>query len=292
MKGLVEMAQGSQRSWTLLLPLLVAVIAAGYGIFLFFLKDFNPTTGTLSLLLFAIVAGIATFFSPCSFPLMPGYLTRHLQLIDKNSSGNILKKTLSNGLAAAAGVLLFNLALGLGIALLGSTFGGSLGISTPRPNIYVQIFRGAVGTFLVTLGVLNIRGTGIFHSDVLTSLGRRLGKNVHLAPSREMFAYGFGYVSVGIGCAGPILSGLVIFALTFGGIAEAFVAFVLFATTMAALMVGVSLLVSVSPSTISRLTQGGLRIKKAAAIAQIGVGLFLVIASYYNSLFVQLLFPV
>lgn len=291
MKELGKMAEGSHRSWTLLVLSPGAVIVAGYGIFLFFLKGFNPTTGTLSLLLFAIVAGIATFFSPCSFPLMPGYLTRHLQLIDKNSSRNILRNTLSNGLAAAAGVLLFNLALGLGIALLGSTFGGSLAISTSRPNIYVQIFRGAVGAFLVTLGVLNLRGTGIFHSDMLTSLGRRLGKNGHLAPSREMFAYGFGYVSVGIGCAGPILSGLVIFALTFGGIAETFGAFALFATTMAALMVGVSLLVSVSPSTISQLTQGGPKIKKAAAIAQIAVGIFLVIASYYNSLFVQLLFP-
>ncbi len=286
------MAHSSATASALLLLLAVAVVAAGYSIFVFFLKGFNPTAGTLSLLLFALIAGVATFFSPCSFPLMPGYLTRHLQLIDKNSSRNILRNTLSNGLAAAAGVVLFSLALGLGIALLGSTFGGSLAISTSRPNIYVQIFRGAVGASLVTLGVLNLRGTGIFHSDVLTSLGRRLGKNGQLGPSLEMFAYGFGYVSVGIGCAGPILSGLVIFALTFGGIAEAFVAFVLFATTMAALMVGVSLLVSVSPSTISQLTQGGLRIKKAAAIVQIGVGVFLVIASYYNSLFVQLLFPV
>ncbi len=106
-----------------------------------------------------------------------------------------------------------------------------------------------------------------------------------------MFLYGFGYVSVGIGCAGPILSGLVLFALSFGGAAEALIAFILFATTMAGLMIGISPLVSVSPSTLTKLTRSGPRIKDGAAVAQIVTGLFLVLASYYNSWFVQLLFP-
>ncbi len=285
------MSHSTARASALLLLLAVAVVAAGYGMFVFFLKGFNPTAGTLSLLLFALIAGVATFFSPCSFPLMPGYLTRHFQLVDKNSSKNILTSSLSNGLSAAGGVLLFDLALGTAIVLLGSAFGGSLAISTPTPNIYVQIFRGSVGAFLVLLGVLSLRGTGIFHNDTLTSLGKRLGGNREMKQSREMFVYGFGYVSVGIGCAGPILSGLIIFALSFGGAVEALVAFLLFSATMAGLMIGVSLLVSASPSTLTRLTHSGPRIKKLASLAQISVGIFLVLASYYNSLFVQLLFP-
>ncbi len=89
--------------WTLLVLSTVAVISLGYGVFVFFLKGFNPTAGTLSLLLFAIVAGVATFFSPCYFPLMPGYLARHLQLVSKNPSNSVLSSTLSNGLAAAQG---------------------------------------------------------------------------------------------------------------------------------------------------------------------------------------------
>ncbi len=285
------MSHSSARASALLTLLAVPVVAAGYGIFVFFLKGFNPTVGTLSLLLFALIAGVATFFSPCSFPLMPGYLTRHLQLVDKNSSKNILTSSLSNGLSAAAGVLLFDLGLGIAIVLLGSAFGGSLAISSSSPNIYVQIFRGSVGASLVLLGVLSLRGTGIFHNDTLTSLGKRLGGNGGVKQSREMFVYGFGYVSVGIGCAGPILSGLIIFALSFGGAVEALVAFLLFSAAMAGLMIGVSLLVSASPSTLARLTHSGPRIKKLASLAQISVGIFLVLASYYNGLFVRLLFP-
>ncbi len=265
-------------------------MAIGYSVFVFFIKGFSPTAGTLSLLAFAVVAGVATFFSPCSFPLMPGYLTRHIQILDKDPK-RARTSVVSNGLAAAAGVFSFDLILGLAIVLIGSSFAGSLGISGPSPNNYVRIFRGTVGGFLVLLGVLNLRGTGIFHNDTLTSIGKRLMKNGELKPSREMFAYGFGYVSVGIGCAGPILAGLLLFALSFGGAIEGFVAFLLFAITMAGLMVGVSLLVAVSPSTLKGLTHNGPRIKKVASLAQVAVGTFLVFAAYYNSLFVQLLFP-
>jgi cytochrome c-type biogenesis protein len=276
--------------WALLTILVGGLVAIGYSVFVFFIKGFSPTAGTVSLLAFAIVAGVATFFSPCSFPLMPGYLTRHLEVIDRDPK-KMRTSVLSNGLAAAAGVFLFDMILGLAIVLIGSSFAGSLGISGPSPNLYVRIFRGAVGAFLVVLGVLNLRGTGIFHNDSLTSVGKRLMKNGELKPSREMFAYGFGYVSVGIGCAGPILSGLLLFALSFGGTVEASVAFLLFAITMASLMIGVSLFVTVSPSTLTGLTHNGPRIKKVASIAQVAVGVFLVFASYYNGLFVQLLFP-
>jgi cytochrome c-type biogenesis protein len=280
----------SARGWALLTILVGGLVAIGYSVFVFFIKGFSPTSGTVSLLAFAIVAGIATFFSPCSFPLMPGYLTRHLEVIDRDPK-KMRISVLSNGLAAAAGVFLFDMILGLAIVLIGSGFAGSLGISGPSPNLYVRVFRGAVGAFLVVLGVLNLRGTGIFHNDSLTSVGKRLMRNGELKPSREMFAYGFGYVSVGIGCAGPVLSGLLLFALSFGGTVEASVAFLLFATTMAGLMISVSLFVTVSPSTLTGLTHNGPRIKKVASIAQVAVGVFLVFASYYNGLFVQLLFP-
>jgi cytochrome c-type biogenesis protein len=277
-------------SWAVLPTLVAVLVAIGYAIFVFYVKGFSPTTGTLSLFAFAVVAGIATFFSPCSFPLMPGYLTRDLQVMDKDPK-KVRTSVVSNGLAAAAGVFLFAVILGLVTVLIGSSFVGSLGISGPSPNLYVRILRGTVGVFLVLLGILNLRGTRIFHNDSLTSIGKRLMKNGELKPSREMFAYGFGYVSVGIGCAGPILSGLLLFALSFGGAVEASVAFLVFAVTMAGLMIGVSLVVAVSPSTLTELTHNGPRIKKVASLAQVAVGTFLVLASYYNSLFVQLLFP-
>jgi len=182
--------------WLVFLATVVGVVATGYGIFEYFLKAFSPTAGTLSLLVFAVVAGIATFFSPCSFPLMPGFLTRHLQLVSGRSKAS---SVFANGAFAALGTLLFTSVLGLAVVLLGSTFGDSLAISNTTPNLYVQVFRGLVGVALVSLGVLGLRGTGIFHIDSLSSLGRKMVGNGERRPKLEMFAYGFGYISVGIG---------------------------------------------------------------------------------------------
>lgn len=275
------------RGWFVLFATLVVVVAAGYGIFDYFLKGFTPTAGTLSLLAFALVAGIATFFSPCSFPLMPGFLTRHMQLAGRGKATSLI----ANSVSAALGVLLFTSILGLAVVLLGSTLGSSLAISSATPNIFVRVYRAMVGVALVSLGVLGLRGTGIFHIDSFSSLGRMMVRSAGSSPRLEMFAYGFGYVSVGIGCAGPILTGLLLFALSFGGTAEAALAFSLFTATMVGLMLGVSLLVKVSPSTLAALTRGGPKIKSTASAVQIIVGGFLILAAYYNAIFVQLLFP-
>ncbi len=118
--------------------LFVALVALGYSVFVFFIKSFSPTAGTLSLLVFAVIAGIATFFSPCSFPLMPGYLTRNLQVTIRDPE-KVRASAVSNGVAAAAGVFLFDVILGLVIVLVGFSFAGSLGISGPSPNLCANL---------------------------------------------------------------------------------------------------------------------------------------------------------
>jgi cytochrome c biogenesis protein CcdA len=92
----------TSESWALLAVLVAAIVATGYGVFVFFIEGFSPTTGTLSLIAFAVIAGIATFFSPCSFSLMPGYLARHLRVMDRDPN-KARTSVVSNGLAAAAG---------------------------------------------------------------------------------------------------------------------------------------------------------------------------------------------
>ena len=56
-----------------LLLVLAAVIAAGYLGFRAFANV--PDQGEFDLYLLAIIAGVASFFSPCAFPLLPSYLS-------------------------------------------------------------------------------------------------------------------------------------------------------------------------------------------------------------------------
>src|SRR3990172_446135 len=68
----------ASRRWATLrfaapLAVLAAAIAVGYLGFRTFVTA--PALDSLALPILAIAAGVASFFSPCAFPLLPGYLS-------------------------------------------------------------------------------------------------------------------------------------------------------------------------------------------------------------------------
>lgn len=107
-----------------------------------------------------------------------------------------------------------------------------------------------------------------------------------------MYLYGLGYNAAGMGCTGPILAGLVVFALASGGFASALTAFFIFALTMGLLMVLISVLVGASQQTvITRFRSAAPRIKTAASVLLILVGSFNIVTALRQDLFLRLLFP-
>ncbi|NIP34401.1 MAG: hypothetical protein GWN18_05625, partial [Thermoplasmata archaeon] len=69
----------------------------------------NSAGGSMAaLVLWAGALGVLTFFSPCSFPMLPGYMTYYLGLRDSRNQ----RKAILGGMAAAAGIVL----LFLGVA--------------------------------------------------------------------------------------------------------------------------------------------------------------------------------
>ncbi len=117
------------------------IILLGYFTFVLFVVSFAPNAGAFSLIIFAAVAGVATFFNPCAFPLMPGYLAHQVKVTpgeERRSLGSLLY----GGSIAAMGLSTFNLLLGGILAFLGATFLGSLALASAEPNLAVRIFRG------------------------------------------------------------------------------------------------------------------------------------------------------
>ena len=113
-----------------------------------------------------------------------------------------------------------------------------------------------------------------------------------MSPSRALYFYGFGYNAIGIGCAGPILAGLSIFAVTYGGFVSALVAFLIYAVVMVALLFLVSWLAgSAKTALVEKLRESTRPIQKISGLTQLGVGLFLIYSSVYTDVFVRLLFP-
>ena len=268
------------------------LILAGYNGFRTFAT--TPDLSIFNLYTLAVVAGIASFFSPCAFPLLPSYFSFY-QTAQEDLAGSSAsaRRGLRLGIAAALGVITFDLVLGIVIALLGSSVASSLSISGPDPSQFVRYFRGGVGVVLLTLGIGQIIGWNLkprfVDAIAYRTRPEREGKR---SPFVNLYLYGLGYNAAGMGCTGPILAGLIIFALTSGGTSLALTAFLIFSLTMGTLMLIVSGLVSASHQTlITGLKAATPKIKDFASVLLIAVGVFNIYSAINLELFLRLLFP-
>jgi len=264
--------------------LLATVILLGYFTFRYFVESVTKSFESYSLLFLAIIAGIATFFSPCSFPTLPAYLVSFYGRKRKSIS-----KILYYGVLTAIGIIVFNIIFGSFIGFLGENFAKSFSLSSNQPNLYVRIFRGIVGSALIVFGISQyFTGFAFFHR--IANYSNRLVVQTSEAP--RAFTYGFAYNIIGIGCVGPILSGLMLFAFSTGGLASALTAFIIFSLTMGFLMVVLSLLVGLTKKeSIEKLTNIAPKIKKLSGVILTLVGLYLLLSSVFIGEFVRLLFP-
>ncbi len=284
----LPMAEEGRSGWTkytLVIASVAVVTLLGYVGFVIFVKDIVPAFSNYSLYLLSLAAGIATFFSPCSFPLLLGYLSFYY---NEKSEGS--KRPLYRGALSALGVLSFTVILGLIIALLGQGIASSFSVSSANPSLFTRVFRIGLGGVLVLLGAVQFSNT-TFHNGFLDALTGRFYSAAG-SGGKGLYLYGFGYNAAGIGCAGPIMAGLIVFALGSGGFVSAFTAFLVYSATMASLMLGVSWLVAKSETVlINNLKQSTPKIKKASSVLLMGVGIFLIYATLNLQFFVQTFFP-
>ncbi len=275
-----------------MIGLLLVIIGLGYLGFRQFATAVMPQMSAFNLIALAVITGIASFFSPCAFPLLPSYLSFYATAgRDGNLTGE-RGRALSLGLAAAAGVVTFTLILGAIIGLLGAGTAKALSISGPETSQFVRWFRGGVGVILVALGAaqwFNVTlKPGLADSLAWRTRPNRGGKG----GATSLYFYGLGYNAAGMGCTGPILAGLTVFAFSTGGFSAALTAFVIFALTMGGLMLLISGLVATSQETlIRRLKASTPRIKQVTSILLVLVGLFNIFTTLNMDLFVRLLFP-
>ncbi len=281
------------RNWLaffIYIAFVIGLTAGGYGLFIYLLVNAFPNAASLGIIFVSIVAGIASFFNPCAFPILPGYLAQYyVSAPQKEEKNSTLGAILFYGFLAAIAVISFNILLGAIVGGLGTGFANSLGLSGPNPNIYIRWFRGIVGIFLILLGYSHATGRGINFSRLGHWLPRYERSK---SPGRNFFYYGFFYPLIGIGCGGPILAGLSLFAFASGGFLSAFSAFLIYSAVMAILMIVVSLLVGLSREGLLKAVGSSvLTIKRISGIILLLVGAFLIFSAVFVQTFTKLLFP-
>ena len=274
--------------------MLLALGGLGYLGFLAFVRNIlmPGEFATYGLVITAVAAGTASFFSPCSFTVLPSYIAF------ASSGQNVepdkrFRNALKNGVVAALGVITVVAVLGTAIGILGTGIGAELSITSSDASPVAKVLRIGIGAFILSMGLVHI--TGQTHRIPL--LGRISAWAIRAegdgAPSiRSVYAYGAGYVIVGIGCVGPFLAAVSAFALTTGGFLTAFLTFLLFAATMGGLMLAVSLLVGTSQNLLlKRLRSSTRSIQQVGSVLLVLVGIGLIYFTLDAGTFQAVFFP-
>jgi len=274
----------------LLFLIILALVAGGYGLFIWFVVNIMKGGVVYGLFFVAAIAGVASFFNPCAFPLLPAYFAKY-HTTKETGEGKSTKGLFLSGFAAALGVITFNLLLGIIIGIVGAGFGKSLGLAGENPNVSIRWLRGIVGAILLYLGFSHATGRGNPFGK-LSHLWHPKSSPQETQGFRKLYSYGFGYTLLGIGCGGPIMAGLFVFALSQGGFFSALSALAVYSFTMALLMIVVSVLVALSKETLlTGLRQSTVAIQRASGILLLLVGAFLILSSIYITTFTSILFP-
>lgn len=141
------------------------------------------------LMLLAVMAGVASLFSPCSFPLLLTLLAR-----ESSEHGRLLRSAGAFTVGAALFLLLTGvvLALGAGRWIAGVTFISVTG----------RLLRLAVGLVLIGFGLWQVRGKSLTFPWLNRALRPLWTKQAQLRRRQTMVSYGlygFGYTLAGFG---------------------------------------------------------------------------------------------
>ncbi|MBI1743024.1 hypothetical protein HYR54_08145 [Candidatus Acetothermia bacterium] len=153
---------------------------------------------SIDMMLLAFFAGIAAFFNPCGFAMLPAYVS--YQLGSGQAEGHWLRSTLkglSVGAVTSAGFFTVFGAAGLVIATVGSTM-----------MKYVPWLAAAVGLGLIVLGVVMLFSRGFSFAQLAETLAARLaprssnpGHEASMPSGAGFFYfYGVGYAITSLGC--------------------------------------------------------------------------------------------
>ncbi|MFB6219360.1 MAG: cytochrome c biogenesis CcdA family protein [Halobacteriaceae archaeon] len=213
---------------------------------------------------FAFTAGAATFFAPCSFPLLPGYVGYYLgQDDDPGPVTTRLRR------AAVVGVV-----TSLGFFAVYAVLAGVVAAVGTRALANISVLELVVGALLVVLGGA-------------MALGRFDPAALHVPlPERErsptgFFLFGVVYAAAAAGCTAPVFVGIASVALS-GGPVGAVLTLGAYAAGMSVLMVVVTGLSALGKDALLRtVSRNTGRISRAAGVLLVGAG----VAQIYLFLF-------
>ena len=238
-----------------------------------------PTTvAQASVFSLTILAALGSFFSPCSFPLLPGYMAYYLGIDAEAKTKPSTKTAAYRGFLAAIGMILI---YGIIAAIV-------FAAATAAANI-VPWLGPAVGVILIFLGALTL--TPLQYHKLVEPFSKLRQK---IFPAKEgeerkprigtkMFAYGVGYGAAGFACVAPPFIAAVINASVYGNWIYGVLVVVIYSVIVIALMVAITILLSeAGQAAVRKMNRYVNVIKKVSGIALIIAGVYLLYFWYIS----------
>ncbi len=180
-----------------LLALATAAVALiGYLGYVFYPRFDLPAATGATLLVLAAGAGIASFFSPCSFPLLLSMLARPIAA--EAEADRRFRKAAASAAALSLGASVFMVAVGLAIAAGASTYFDDVTF-TSTAGIAIRI---VVGSLLITLGLIQLNVLPISFRRFEPATHGYLRRQAQIRRRRPLVGFtlfGFGYLLAGFG---------------------------------------------------------------------------------------------
>ncbi len=172
----------------------------GYGAYLLYPRFNLPAVDAIGLAALSLAAGVASFFSPCSFPLLATLLIREARGGQDRTPGRriVLNRALTYAAALSLGTVVF-LMLTASVIAAG---GQALVEQVTFTSLAGRVIRTLVGALLIVLGLVQL---GVLRlsfyrvADLARPLLQSQARMRRRAPVLGFAFFGFGYLVAGFG---------------------------------------------------------------------------------------------
>lgn len=223
----------------------------------------------MALLLLSFISGMLSFFSPCSFPLLPGYISYYLsrkggEPTNKNHSTELPIKQMKEGITLGSfstfGFLTVFLISGMIVSISGSIIN--------RYFPYVSVFVGGV---LILLGIF-------MFLEFQLSIDLPFQVKYPLDRSYvNFYIFGVGYSLTSLACLFPVFMMIVFSAIATGEFFHGLLLFTVYGIGMGSMMISISVSAALSREFILQYYRSFMPyVKKVSGGVLIVAGSFLI----------------
>lgn len=204
-------------------------------------------------LVFAFSAGFLTLFSPCAFPMLPGYISYYL------GAKTQIERAVFCGAACSLGLLTVFITIGLIASALGNLI-----------TRYVPILELSAGLLTFLMGLSMVAETRI----PIPSISLRAPRQKTLI---GVYLYGVAYGLAALGCSAPVFLSALVYAMTLGGVLYGASFFTVYSLGIGLPLIITTILVArAKAAMLGRMTKTLHLVRELGGIILMAIGCYLV----------------